>query len=257
MKIMTIGGNGRIGKYMAKWVDGNLDCDITNPYSVDDTLSKERPTHILHLAAKSDIDWCEKPENEKEAIAINVRGTFNVLTSAEKIGAKVVMLSSDHVFKGGKGGWWGGGPYDENDKPFPVNFYGTTKLAAESFTEAFDNFKVIRTSYLFDWERLQSKIGQPQPTFIERSFMYLPDFCSDLVMYLRKYDEMPKILHISGSRTVSWYEFMSSFTRVSPRTTENKSMTKRPYRAGLKTKYKFFYPVSYEAGVKQMLKDAV
>lgn len=254
-KIMMTGGNGRVGKYMAKWVDGNLDCDVTKPETIDDTLSIHKPDIILHLAAKSDIDYCENPANEKEVIATNVRGTFNVLTAAEKTGAKVVMLSSDHLFSGGNR-WWGSGPYDEDDKVFPVNFYGQTKLAAEGFLQAFDNFKVVRTSYLFDWERIQSKLGQPQSTFIKRSFMYLPHFCADLYLYLRNYDTMPKVLHLSGSKTCSWFEFMSSFTVVKPKIQEDKTMTKRPYGAGLKTKYKFFPPTSYHAGVKDMLKDS-
>lgn len=254
-KVMMTGGNGRIGKYMAKWVDGNLECDITDSRSLDDILSKQAPDIILHLAARSDVDWCENPANEKEAIAVNVRGTFKLLHAAEMIGAKVVMLSSDHVFSGGNR-WWGSGPYDEDDKTFPTNFYGQTKLAAEGFLEAFDNFKVVRTSYLFDWERIQSKLGQSQPTFIKRSFMYLPHFCSDLYLYLQNYDKMPKVLHLSGSKTVSWYDFMRSFTVVQPKNKEDKTMTKRPYGAGLKTKYKFFLPTSYHQGVKDMLKDS-
>ena len=252
-KIYMTGGNGRIGKYMTKWVDGNLECDVTKPETIDDALSKNKPDIILHLAARSSVDWCEKPENEKEAIAVNVWGTFNVLSAAEKIGAKVVMLSSDHVFSGGNR-WWRRGAYDEDARTFPINFYGQTKLAAEALLQAFDNFKVVRTSYLFDWDRLQDKIGKPQPTFIRRSFMYLPHFCSDLYLYLQNYDKMPKVLHLSGSKTVSWYEFMSSFTVVQPKDKEDKTMTKRPLRAGLKTKYKLFPPTSYHVGIKEMLK---
>lgn len=256
MKIGVTGYKGRVGSYVVGFPDFvGLDCDVTKPEQIDSELKNKEVDIVLHLASKSSVDWCENPVNEKEVIATNVRGTFNVLTAAEKTGAKVVMLSSDHVFSGGNR-WWGSGPYDEDAKTFPVNFYGQTKLAAEGFLQAFDNFKVVRTSYLFDWDRLQSKIGQPQPTFIKRSFMYLPHFCADLYLYLQNYDKMPKVLHLSGSKICSWFEFMSSFTIVKPKTKEDKTMTKRPYRAGLKTKYKFFLPTSHHAGVKQMLKDA-
>jgi len=254
--VMMIGGNGRVGKYMQKLGYKNLECDVTKPETLDDILSKHAPDIILHLAARSDVEWCEQPENLQETINVNFRGTFNVLESAEKINADVVMISSDHLFSGGKGGWWGSGPYDENDKPFPVNLYGQTKLAAEGLQQEFDNFKVVRTSYLFDWERLQPKLGQPQPTFIKRSFMYLPHFCNGLHYYLQNYDTMPKLLHLSGSKTVSWFVFMRSFTVIKPKTKEDKNMTKRPLRAGLKTKYDIFQPTPYQLGVDEMLKDA-
>jgi dTDP-4-dehydrorhamnose reductase len=255
-KIMMIGGNGRVGKYMQKLGYKNLECDVTFPVVVSDALWTNKPDIILLLAAKSSIEWCEQPENLQETINVNFRGTFNVLESAEKIGAKVVMISSDHVFSSCKGGWWGSGPYNEDAKPFPINLYGQTKLAAEGLQREFDNFKVVRTSYLFDWQRLQPKLGQPQPTFIKRSFMYLPHFCNGLHYYLQNYDTMPKLLHLSGSKTVSWFDFMRSFTVVKPKTKEDKTMTKRPLRAGLKTKYDIFQPTPYQLGVDDMLKNA-
>jgi dTDP-4-dehydrorhamnose reductase len=254
--IMMIGGNGRIGKYMQKLGYKNLECDITKPSTINDSMSKYRPHIVLLLAAKSSIEWCENPDNLQEAINVNTRGVFNVLKSAEMFGANVVMISSDHLFSGGNGGWWGRGPYNEDAKPFPVNFYGKTKLAAEGALKAFDNFKVVRTSYLFDWERLSTKLGQPQPTFIKRSFMYLPHFCADLSNYLQNYDTMPKLLHISGSVTCSWFDFMRSFNTVTPKTKEDKSMVKRPYAGGLKTKYNFFVPTPYTLGVSDMLGDS-
>src|SRR6185369_12652133 len=136
----------------------------------------------------------------------NLKGTYNVLHASESLGVKVVMLSSDHVFNGKEVFKWS--PYKETDTPNPVNFYGKSKLAAEALQEAFAYYKIIRTSYLFDEERLARKIYESQPSFILRSFMYLPHFVSNLMEYLNRWDEMPSILHISGSRTISWYKLM-------------------------------------------------
>lgn len=252
IKLAMTGGAGRVGRYMENWGVEPLVCDVTNPNDTLDRITRSKPNIILHLAAKSDIEYCENPDNHKKVTDVNLKGTFNVLSAADTIGAKVVMLSSDHVFSGG-GFLKKYGPYRENDSVSPVNFYGHSKLAAEGLVKAFDNFKIVRTSYLFDANRIETQ-SRVQPTFIRRSFMYLPHFASVLFQYLQNYDRMPTILHIAGSKTVSWYKFMSAIYKdVEPRRTE-KPGAPRPYYAGLKSNYNFFMPYSYLDGIREMLK---
>lgn len=251
MKIVMTGGNGRVGRELQNWGIEPLLCDVTKPEQVYDSVSSAKADIIVHLAAISDVDFCENKENERKVIDTNLIGTNTVAEVAGDYGAKVVMLSSDHVFDG-KWGWLRG--YREDSTPNPVNFYGYSKLAAEALTEKFPDFKIIRTSYLFNRERLKGKELQSQPTFIHRSFMYLPHFASRLWQYLESFDMMPTITHIAGSKSVSWYKFMSEFEDVSPRDVEpDYTFSPRPHYAGLKTKYKFFPPVSYEQGITEML----
>lgn len=249
-KIVMTGGNGRVGRELQNWGIEPLLCNVTKPEEVYDTVSSAKPDIIVHLAAKSDIDFCEDPSNERRVIETNLIGTNTLLEAAGDYDAKVVMLSSDHVFDG-RWGWLRG--YREDSTPNPINFYGHSKLAAEALTEKFSNFKIVRTSYLFNRERLKGKELQSQPTFIHRSFMYLPHFASRLLQYLGKFDEMPTITHISGSKSVSWYKFMSEFEDVSPRDVEIPLEAPRPHYAGLKTKYNFFTPISYKEGIAEML----
>ena len=246
------GGNGRVGKELQNWGIEPLLCDVTDPLQIIDSVSSTKPDLIIHLAAISDIDLCEKKENAQKVIDVNLRGTYNVLDVAEKFQTKVVMLSSDHVFDG-KWNLFRRG-YSEDSNPNPMNFYGYSKFAAEGLSNTFSNFKIVRTSYLFDAERLKGKEFQSQPTFIHRSFMYLPHFVSRLLQYCGKFDDMPTITHITGSKVASWYKFMSSFEDVSPRNVEpDYTFAPRPRCAGLRTKYKFFNPVSYETGISEML----
>jgi len=154
----------------------------------------------------------------------------------------MVLLSTVHVFDGHRGN------YREKDRPNPQNYYGFTKLAAEGFQQIFPFMKIVRTSYLFDYNRtfkhvysIRAGNEYEYPTFIERSFMYLPHFAEAFHYYLSNYDRMPYTLHISGSDTVSWYEFvcqLSDFygldsSLVRPRVKELAGMVPRPYRAGL------------------------
>ena len=220
-----------------------LACDVRNLKEVDLAVRSTKVDIIVHLASISDVDVCEKKENEKRVKDINVIGTFHVAEVAEMYGCGMVLMSTAQVFDGK----WGN--YKENSKPNPKNFYGLTKLAAEGLREVFPFMKVVRTSYLFDHERIFKHLyplraGQSYsyPTFIERSFMYLPHFAEAFYQYLLRFDEMPNILHISGSRTVSWYEFIVDMAKeycldeslVGPRNKElDMDVAPRPYKAGL------------------------
>jgi dTDP-4-dehydrorhamnose reductase len=195
------------------------------------------------------LNFCEDPKNEDKVVSTNLVGTANVLKVAEKYMIPTVMLSSDHVFSGKR--WFL--PYSEHSKPNPVNFYGHSKMSAEALRKTFDNFKIVRTSYLFDEQRL-SRVGSV-PDFMYRSFMYLPHFVKSFMYYLYNYEYMPSIVHIAGSKTVSWKKFMRSINPNHPfHSTDDLSLAPRPYKAGLRTVYNFFPKFSYMDGIREMTK---
>ena len=253
--IYMTGANGKIGRYLAEKGVKPLVCNVTNLDEVDDIVSKEKPNIIVHLAGKTDVDWCEKRENEDQAIYTNFMGTDFVASVAQKYGAKFVLLSSDHVFSGKR--WLPWHTYNEKSSPLPVNFYGLTKLAAEGLRTLYPNFKIVRTSYLFDFERLATEIEKSQPSFIYRSFMYMPHFISNFMIYLDKIAEMPDILHITGNEIVSWYKFMGEYTGNTDFPHHDKEILNghapRPHRAGLTTKYPKLLPqYSYRDGFAEI-----
>lgn len=242
-RICMTGGKGKIGSHLSKFGIEDLGVDITNLDSLYDSVSKHKPDIIVHLAAKSRVAWCEAPENSETVVHVNFQGTFNVLAAAEKYGAQVVMLSSDHVFDGNRLFFTS---YTEKSTPNPINFYGYSKMVAEALQEGFENFKIIRTSYLFDDERLKQETTKSQPTFIFRSFMHIDQFVFCLQMYLKNYESMPKLLHISGSKTVSWHKMISDYLsrKDVPYHTKdiNPDGVPRPLRAGLRTVYRGLLP---------------
>ena len=246
MKTIGITGfTGRVGRHLIARNRMNyvlLECDVSNTKDVRKCMEKHKPDLVLHLAAKSDVDWCEHPDNQKSLSRINLGGTYNILEASEDVGSSVVLLSSDHIF----GGWRGS--YKENHAPYPVNQYGRSKLAAESLAEVFDNFKIVRTSYLFDYHRLSydiqnaiHDIAKSYPVFIKRSFLHLDHFCLQLETYLSSVDSMPKVLHLTGSQTISWYRFMQNVAVhfhkskdiIIPRRFPLQSAAPRPLCAGL------------------------
>jgi len=237
------GVNGRIGKKLAEQGVKPLYCDVRDLEMVDNTVSEVMPNIIVHLAGKTNVDYCEKKENEEDVIRTNFLGVDNVASVAEKYGATFVLLSSDHVFSGKR--WLPWHTYNEKSSPLPVNFYGLTKLAAEGLRKLYPNFKIVRTSYLFDKERLDATLGQSYPSFIHRSFMYFPHFISNFMLYLNQIDKMPDILHITGSETVSWYKLMGEYlgdTDILHHDKDISTEAPRPHRAGLTTRYPDLLP---------------
>lgn len=221
----------------------DLDCDVTDPEGVDASIRSHSPDLIFHLASCSDVDWCQVPSNSDRVILVNLWGVFHVLSSAERRGCRVVVVSSDHIFSGKR--WFGG--YKEGDKPFALNLYGQTKMAAEAICKMFPNAKVVRTSYLFNSGRIERILSvlragaADYPTFIRRSFMHIDHFAASLMKFAERFDAMPDVLHLSGSEICSWYDFACALARsgglseerVIPRRKPAKGYAPRGFNLGL------------------------
>lgn len=99
--------------------------DLLDPAGILDLVDRMRPDVIVHSAALTDVDRCER---EKElAYKMNVEGTRAIAKAAEDAGAFLVYISTDYVFDGLAG------MYREDDSPAPVSYYGYSKLLGEQF----------------------------------------------------------------------------------------------------------------------------
>lgn len=92
----------------------SADCDVRDPAAVDVLLETCRPDAVVHTAyVQSDR-------------AVTATGAAHVARSAARIGARLVLVSSDVVFGGRPV------PYDESVRPDPVSAYGEAKVEAEA-----------------------------------------------------------------------------------------------------------------------------
>lgn len=102
--------------------------DITNQKQLN--LAMKNIDYVFHEAALWLLN-CE--ENPREAIRVNIEGTFNVLEACIKNHVKkIVAASSSSVY--------GDGIYFPTDEIHPFNnylFYGATKVANEQFYRAY------------------------------------------------------------------------------------------------------------------------
>ena len=243
MTIYCTGGRGRVGKELVELGIKPLEFNILDRDQIRIALlTLQEGDVVCHLAGISDVDYCEKIEYRDVVIATNVRSVFNIAAEAEARKCGMVVISTDHIFSGGNFLGLGRGPYKENAKPNPQNFYAQTKLSAESFVGWFRDYKIVRTSRLFSKNGLEKDIlhHNDYPTFIHRSFVSIENFSASLKAYLDRFWEMPSILHVSGDKTISWYDFMKyccekeGWKEPTPRTKESNTFyAKRPKYGGL------------------------
>lgn len=276
MKIACTGSTGRVGRLLVKdYGVVPLTADITDSDAVERELDTVKPHVVLHLAGISNVDYCEVPAHWNEVMKVNFTGSVNVFRACNDRKILTGYLSTEHVYSGKSFLWWGGGPYKEVQWPdkHVVNSYALSKLAVEGLRATFPVVKVVRTSYLFDYVRLmEDELTTPgvhkYPTFIHRSYMYIPHFVKQLSIYANSIAQMPSVLHLAGSKTVSQYEFMKDFVgtfgltqyNIQPRSTEVEHAAQRPHKAGLNVRLSAalgFPQYSYLDGFTQMKADVV
>ena len=151
MRVVVTGGGGILGTALARTRPAHVeltsskhaDLDVTDRAAVDATIRKLAPAWVIHAAAMTDVDGCEK--EPERALAINGGGTANVVAAAEAAGASTIVVSSDYVFDGSKPE-----PYVEDDRPNPISAYGRSKLAAEAAAHAEGRrVHVVRSQWIF------------------------------------------------------------------------------------------------------------
>jgi dTDP-4-dehydrorhamnose reductase len=158
-RVLVTGAAGQLGRYLrhalqeqgattiglgARATDGiDIAADITDATALETALTSARPDAVIHAAAYTDVDGCER--DPKRAMAVNSAGSRNVAAAAKVAGAYVIAVGTDFVFTGD-----GGAPYAEEASPGPISVYGRSKLAGEEAVLALDSgFAVARTAWLY------------------------------------------------------------------------------------------------------------
>ena len=117
--------------------------DIADAAATLATIEAAKPDVVIHAAAYTDVDGCERDPARAEAV--NATGARNVAAAAVAAGAYLVAVGTDFVFAGD-----GGAPYAEDAEPRPLSVYGASKLAGERAVLAADaRFAVARTAWLY------------------------------------------------------------------------------------------------------------
>src|SRR5262249_32642709 len=116
--------------------------DVRNAGAVREAFREVRPELVLHLAAETDLEYCEA--HPAAAERTNALATRTVAACARAQGCVRVYISPAGVFDGRKDGM-----YTEEDAPNPIMVYGRTKLTGEhQVRDTWPDHYIIRAGWM-------------------------------------------------------------------------------------------------------------
>lgn len=143
-RILITGANGFVGQILTRRLQEaghqvfaltSADCDIRDTTAVEQAITVARPTHVVHLAAITNVPLSFK--EPLETWQTNVIGSVNLLQAlrTQAPEAFVLFVSSSEIYGAS---FKQGIALDESAPGQPLNPYAASKLAAEAaFNEYF------------------------------------------------------------------------------------------------------------------------
>jgi dTDP-4-dehydrorhamnose reductase len=212
--ILVVGANGMLGHDLMKELPGDLqgidlpDIDITSFESVQEVIERLKPKVVINAAAYTDVDGCES--NTELAMQVNGEGVAFLAMASRSIGAKLVQISTDYVFDGGKGS-----PYLEDDPTGPLSVYGESKLAGEMNARFNPDHLIVRTQWLYGLhgknfvETMLRLAGEKDELAVVDDQTGSPTWTVDLARGIRALIEhdCTGIYHAANSGFCTWNDF--------------------------------------------------
>jgi dTDP-4-dehydrorhamnose reductase len=239
MRLLVLGSGGMLGRTVVRDASrlghdvialARADLDITDADHVARVIAAAGPRAVVNCAAFTDVDGSET--DESAAMRVNGDGAGNVARAAAEVSARVVHVSTDYVFDGGKRE-----PWLESDPVAPLQAYGRTKLAGErAVAESGAEHAIVRTAWLFGaggpnfvdtMLRLGAERDEVAVVTDQRGRPTWTGHLAPALVELAERDGDAGLFHATGPGQCSWYEFAVEIfhragqrTRVVPTTSE-------------------------------------
>lgn len=233
MKVLITGSNGLLGQKLvdycltkniafyatSKGVNRNSMCPDSNYHELDITSVDDvnslflilKPSHVIHTAAITNVDFCEL--NPDDCELVNVTATKYLINAANEVKAHFQLLSTDFVFDGEQG------DYSEGDKVNPLSVYATSKVDGEDLVKenSKSGWSIVRTIIVYGngenlsrsnvvaWAKGALEKGD-EINIIDDQFRS-PTYAEDLAAGCMGVFENNEsgVFHISGPETMSIY----------------------------------------------------
>jgi dTDP-4-dehydrorhamnose reductase len=184
--------------------------DVRDGPALTREFRRFRPDWVIHAAAATNVDWCEA--HAAEAASVNVDGTSAVATAGAAVGAALLYISTDTVYRGNPG------LHDEKAPTDPLNVYARTKLEGEEAARRFaPRHLVARVNFvgwreegggLLGWGLKEMRAGRSIPGWTDVLFTPLaaPDLARVLLEMIEK--DLSGLYCVGGSEALSKAEFL-------------------------------------------------
>jgi len=215
-----------------------IQMDLNSQDKIKENIEKVNPDAIIHLAAITDVDFCET--NQTLAMKINAQATEIISKQAAKIKAFFIYVSTDYVFDGNKG------MKKESDSTNPVDFYGKSKLEGEkSVMNLASSWCIARTSTPFGIHQtkksfpvwvVQNLQNNKEINVLVDQFTsptYVPNLSRMLIEIAKR--QIVGVIHVAGATRISRYEMAEL---ISDRLNLNKKLLRPTNIADMKWKAK-------------------
>ena len=224
MRVAVIGADGQLGSDVCSVLASagddvvpvlHSDLDIRDADGVARLFSTGPLDACVNTAAMHNVEACEA--DPRTAFETNTYGPWLLAQAAAASGAHLIHVSTDYVFDGQSSQ-----PYEENDRPNPLNVYGASKLAGEGLVLAANpgGAAVVRVSGLYGQAtckakgdnfvvRLLSWAAAGRELRIVDDEVLSPTWTLDLARQLRVIAEqrLPGLLHAVSGGHCSWHAF--------------------------------------------------
>ena len=226
MKVLVTGADGQLGHdlvielekrgHTAIPTDRN-EMDITDAEAVERVITDAAPDAVIHCAAYTAVDKAE--EDVEVCRNINAQGTRNIAASCDRLGCKMMYISTDYVFDGE-----GTRPWEPDDVvTTPLNVYGETKYEGEqAVRELVEKFFIVRIAWVFgvngkNFIKTMLNVGKTHDRLtVVSDQIGTPTYTLDLSRLLVDMIETDKYGYYHATNEggyISWYDFTKEIFR--------------------------------------------
>lgn len=248
MRTLLFGRSGQLGWELERALNalgpvtavGRTDVDLTDLEALRRAIRSGQPDLIVNASAYTQVDRAEA--DAELARRINAAAPRVMAEEASRLGCPLIHYSTDYVFDGESDR-----PYDERDRPRPLNVYGASKLEGEQAVQAVGGaYLILRASWVYSLRR-KSFVAQvlnwarTQPTMhVVDDQIGSPTWCRALAQTTTEliaglshrltpaFTERAGVYHLAGSGAVSRWEWAKTIVELDPRQREQVVRTIEP-----------------------------
>ncbi|KAJ3318559.1 hypothetical protein HDV06_000388 [Boothiomyces sp. JEL0866] len=211
-----------IGTAFSRTKGSLLKLDLTNSNKVEEFISLHKPNIVVHCAAERKPDVCAN--DEQGTLKLNVESSKQLAKLSVQYSFKLIYISTDYVFDGKNP------PYEAEDQPNPLNFYGKSKYLGElAILENAPSSIVLRVPILYGNTLFNAEsavnilidvITNPKPVEMDHYQSRFPTNVADVALAIDKIiallqtKETKGIYHFSAKQRMTKYQMCQVFSEI-------------------------------------------